>query len=89
MRSLKNRWLNLCRSITEALYLTYPLRLVPLSQFSIISHQTLNNSHYLGKWVESSIPLIDEDGKLNPSAIDIKRSLDFLQIKFQNQNVGI
>ena len=69
----KNRWLNLCRSITEALYLTYPLRLVPLSQFSIISHQTLNNSHYLGKWVESSIPLIDEDGKLNPSAIDIKR----------------
>ena len=33
----------------------------------------MDNTHFLAKWVDANIILKDPDGKLNPSAIEIKR----------------
>ena len=51
----------------------YPTHLLPSKNLPIIQLQDLDNTHYLGKWVESSIPLKDPDGKLSAGAIDVKR----------------
>ncbi len=46
--------------------------LIPKSHYNL--HGTgINDNHFLGIWVDPSIRLKDEDGKLNLSAINIKR----------------
>jgi hypothetical protein len=49
------------------------MRLIPKSQSSLLSRQELDKDHHLAVWVDKEIRLKDEDGKLNPAAIQIKR----------------
>lgn len=51
----------------------YPLRLIPTSEFKKISDTKSIQTHYLGKWVEGANLFKDEDGKLSPAAIEVKR----------------
>src|SRR5258706_1649374 len=63
----------------------YPMCLIPKSHYNL--HGTgINDNHFLGIWVDPSIRLKDEDGKLNLSAINIKRIPGFSTNKLPPTN---
>jgi hypothetical protein len=53
--------------------MTYPLRLLPKQDFTVLGDADINPDHFLGKWVVTFEGIQNEDGKLDASAIDLKR----------------
>jgi hypothetical protein len=51
----------------------YPTYLIPYRNLTIISEDDLDLSHHLGKWVKPDSPFRNADGKLDYSAIPLKR----------------
>ncbi len=51
----------------------YPKHLIPTEKSQIILSTAFNEGQRLAKWVAPGIQLKNTDGKLNPSAVEIKR----------------
>ncbi len=64
----------------------YPARLLPESSFELIDEPDPN--HILCRWADPSIPLKENDGKLNPQLIDEKRIPGFSLNKIPESEIS-
>jgi hypothetical protein len=51
----------------------YPKHLIPTKDLKLISASDLNPQHHIGVWIKSDVILRDDDGRLNGSAVDLKK----------------